>query len=145
MTIIAHGKQQASVLEITLRQIFEYIIDAKSYTWKLIWLNGISINGEDIISLENKINKSESGKNYKLEDLLLLSDSLLQLLEITIIGSKDINNLVRNSDDYEMQQFCEYVIELIDGAYWEVYSSDIKSIENIKAHLDGVRDISNEL
>lgn len=137
------GNVDEDILSITLRQILECIEKEKANTfkWKILWFEGVANIGETIFQFEEKINKSQNGILYNFQELLNLSDNLSQLIEILIIGSREENKLIKYAEEIDMYNSCEYVIELIDGSYWEFSSYETESISKIKFSLKGVKDI----
>lgn len=133
------GNKDENILSITLRQILECIIQRNNLKWKILWFEGVSNVDENILQLEERINKSPNGISYSYKELLNLSDNLSQLIEIIVIGSMDENKLIRYKEDIEMYNSCEYVIELIDSSYWEFSTNEIESINKIKANFVGVK------
>lgn len=139
--IIIKGKEDELILSVTLKDILLRIENPISYNWKVLWFEGIGQLDRPIKEVEDIINHSVNGQSYSFQELIKLSDNLDQLLEIVIIGDRDINKLIRYNDDNEMYHKCEYVIELIDSSFWEITSSELKSIQIMKNNFEGVSDI----
>lgn len=135
------GNKNDNVLSITLRQILECVKQGTVIKWKVMWLEGISNKGENILKLEDTINQSLNGVSYSYQELLDLSDSLSQLIEVVVIGDREENKLIRYKNDVEMYNSCEYVIELVDSSYWEFSSHENESVNIIKSNFAGVKNL----
>ncbi len=88
-----------------------------------------------MIEFEDEINDLNNVVIMEWDELIDLSNKLDQIVDMLLIGSKDVNSLRRYSDDSQAYQNCDYTIELIDSSYWIIHSSDIKALDNIKEYL----------
>jgi hypothetical protein len=43
---------------------------------------------------------------------------------MVLIGSRDKNMIRRYKEDQERNESCDYVIDMFDSSYWEVFSKD---------------------
>ena len=66
------------------------------------------------------------------ENLCALSKKFWQVIWITIIGCKNSENIRKYSSDLEMYEFCDFVIEIIDGGCCEVFSNDNEFIKRLQ-------------
>jgi hypothetical protein len=140
--LLITGKSNETILSITLKDILKCVENPTKYYWKLLWIEGVGEIEGSMLKFEEKINSSVEGVLFNYAELLKLSDSISQLIEIVVIGDKDLNKLIRYENDVEMYNNCEYVIELVDSSFWEFTSSDSHSLDNIKQNNAGVSEIS---
>lgn len=121
---ILDGK--GDVLEPKLADILQELTNGDSYKWSILFLDGTPSPGQGhfLTNYENKINQSENGCLIEWIDLIKLSDKFFQMFETTILGCKDIKSLRRYKKEEEMYKTCDIVLDLIDCAFWEVYSKD---------------------
>ena len=75
--------------------------------------------------------KSENGVLVEWESLTKLSNKFFQMYGIIILGCRDEKLLRRYEDDQKMYETCDIVIELIDCAFWEVFSKDESFINRL--------------
>jgi hypothetical protein len=121
---ISDGK--GNVLGPTLSDILIELNNGPSFYWSILFLDGTPSPGQGhfLTEYENKINNSENGISIKWEELTTLSSKFFQMFETIILGSKDPKLLRRYEKEKEMYITCDIVIDLIDCAFWEVYSKD---------------------
>ena len=121
---ISDGK--GNILEPTLLDILEEISDGNSLSWSILFLDGTPSPGQGhfLTEYETKINNSQDGLPIKWEELITLSSKFFQMFETIILGCKDSSLLRRYEKEEEMYTTCDIVIDLIDCAFWEVYSKD---------------------
>ncbi len=129
---ILDGKD--NVLEPTLSDILEEISDGQGLHWTILFLDGTPNPGQGsfLTNYESQINDSKNGLSIRWEDLVLLSRKFLKMFEATILGCKDVSLLRRYESEKEMYETCDVVIDLIDCAFWEVYSKNGKILNNLK-------------
>lgn len=120
-----------SVLTISLHDIINLIPNISNYKWKIIWIEGYS-STFNILKFEKMINKSQDGVLIDANILIDLSLKLNQLVEIVLIGDKEESDLHKYGNDSIMKEKCDFFIELIDSSYWEISSSNIDFLEEIK-------------
>lgn len=137
-------RDNKSVLSITLTDILSCIDSIEEYRWKLLWLTATShLKKFSVLSLEEEINKSESGYEISATDLIKFNEKFSQIIEIMLIGDKDSSKLKRYKDDVEMKNNCAFCIELVDSSYWEVTSTDNKAIQSMLAKFEFAKYNSN--
>ncbi|TPG31114.1 hypothetical protein [Flavobacterium pectinovorum] len=135
------GKSDETILTIKLKDILECIGNPSIYKWNLLWIEAIGTYQESILDFEAKINDSNDGIQFEFEELIKLSDSTDQIIELTLVADVENEKLIRYHTDENMYKNCRYVIELIDSSFWEFTSSDSKVLEVIKQKFDGVSDV----
>lgn len=126
---------KGNVLIVKLSDILVQISDGNNLNWSVLFLDGILNPSQNLTltELKKKINHSENGMLIKWNDLIKLSDVFFQIYEVIILGSKDLTVLHRYKDEQEMHLRCDIVIELIDCAFWEIFSKNESLISKIKA------------
>jgi len=122
-----------NVLNIQISDILEEVSTKDSYIWAVLFLDGNSKPGYEkfLTDYENKIKKSRSGIQFEYSKLISITDKYSQIFEITLLGSQNPSLLHRYNKENEMYNSCEIVIELIDCAFWEVYSKDSALINKL--------------
>jgi hypothetical protein len=135
------GKSDETILTIKLKDILECIGNPSIYKWNLLWIEGIGTYEDSILDFEAKINESNSGIQFEFDEMIKLSDSMDQIIELTLIADLESEKLIRYDTDDSMYKNCKYVIELVDSSFWEFTSSDFKVLEVIKQKFDGVSDV----
>ena len=129
--IIIQGNNDR-ILSISLLTVLEKVVKLSNCSWKILWLEGKGRLKEDnMIDFENRINNSNNGYLVSFLELLNFAKSIDQIIEIVLIGDKDIDSLRRYKTDKEMRVSCDYCIELIDSTYWKISSIDYEFIENL--------------
>lgn len=113
------------------------LINGSKLNWALLWLDVMPKReyGEYIIDLEPKINKSPNGLSCSWDFLLELAPKFYQEIDLLMIGSKSIQNLHRYKDAQEMYETCDLVVQMIDGGFWEIFSSDPQLIAKLKTQF----------
>lgn len=134
--ILIKGQKEEFALSIMLEDVITQLPNYDSYKWRILWVNGVSFK-IDISELEKEVNDSQNGKGILGEELIIFSRQFEQMLELLLIGDKDENKLKRYKKEDDMKKECEFVIELVDGSYWEVTSKNdqfnVNLIENLGA------------
>lgn len=112
-------------------------IDGNNLNWALLWVDVMPKreHAESIIKLEPQVNKSPNGVVCSWDFILKLAQKCDQEINLLIIASKSVQNLRRYKDDKEMYETCDVVIEMIDGGFWEIFSSDPKLIAKLKSQF----------
>lgn len=125
---------EGDALSTTLSDILEEFSDGKSFYWSILFLDGMPHreHGRFLMKYAKKINHSENGIPIKWEELIALSEKFFQMYVILVLGCKDVRLLQRYDKEKEMYEACDVVIELIDCAFWEVYSKDEDFIDRLK-------------
>lgn len=130
---ISDGKGE--VLRPVLSDILEEIKNGDLFYWSVLFLDGTPSPGQGafLVEYEKKISDSEHGLLSSWENLTRLSNKFFQMFEITVLGCKNKDLLLRYEKEEDMHNACDIVIDLIDCAFWEVFSKDHELIERLKA------------
>lgn len=118
---------------VTLCEILRSIPKANEFKWALLWLDVIPIGGQGkfITELQKKVNHSIRGLPYSISSLIETFEKIFQEIDVLIIGSKTEENLHRYEIDQTMYETCDFVIEMIDGGFWEIFSKDSQWIKRL--------------
>ena len=132
-----------NVLDVRLADILEEIQNGSLMSWCILFLDGMPNPGEgkSLADLQNKINKSENGLHVTWNDIRFIEKKFFQIYETVISGCGDDKFLHRYKDDQLMYQSCDIVIDLVDCAFWEVYSKDPKLIDRLKSKFQETEDV----
>lgn len=123
-----------NVLDVNIYDILEEIKNGNELNWCILFLDGLPLYGRGCIVNEykNKINESKGGFIVKWEDIFLIVCEMSQIFEMTILGCSNEMFLHRYDNDQTMYQSCDIVIELIDCAFWQVFSKNHELIDVLK-------------
>ena len=114
------------IINVKLFDILKTIPNGESYYWSILFLDAFGIIDEDKPNpgFSNQISAMENGYLISWDDLSRLAKSIEQIISILIIGCKDQKLLVRYVNDQTMYETCDFAIEMIDSAFWEVFSKN---------------------
>lgn len=106
-------------------EILEEINNGSELYWSILFLfaHGF-IGGNKGIPDFKQVRNSEKGLIISWIELNSLARRFEQIIDLTLIGCKDLNLLHRYEEDQTMYETCDITIEMIDGGYWEVFSQD---------------------
>ena len=124
-----HDKKN-NIISVELPQILIEIQNGQSYFWSILYIYGSGHLEENksIKNFEKQVQILENGFYISWEQLNDLSTKFWDLIDITIIASKEEKKLRRFESDEKMYETCDFVIEMIDSNYWEVSSKDAEFI-----------------
>lgn len=123
-----------NVLNVRLSDIIVEISKSNVLNWCILFLDGTPNYGEEkfVSEYKNKINKSKNGLKVTWNEVDLLDAKFRQIFEVIILGCKLEEFLQRYDNDQKMYQSCDIVIELIDCAFWQVFSNNQELINKLK-------------
>jgi len=129
------------VVTTTIFDILDEIHDGNLFYWSILFLRATGNLGEglSIPIFQKQIRDSVNGLLITWNELNLLSKKFYQIIDITLIGCKDVNLLHRYENDQVMYETCDFVIEMIDSNYWEVFSKDEKLINKLAAKFKDIK------
>ena len=107
------------MIETTLDLILKSIPNIDLYNWKIIYINGTSQVDFNMIEFENIVNNSIKGYFISSNELIELSEKIIYLIDIDIVGDLKLSKL-----DNIKEEIYDFKISLIDSSYWEIYSSN---------------------
>ena len=123
-----------NVLSVKISDILEEIQNGIILNWCVLFLDGIPSpgKGNSVNAYKTKINTSKEGLQLKWNEICLIADDFFQIFEVVILGCKAQEFLHRYDNDPEMYKSCDIVIELIDCAFWQIFSKDQDLIDRLK-------------
>ncbi len=129
-----------NVLNVKISDILKLIQKGNDLNWCILFLDGTPNpgNADTVNDYKNKINKSKEGLKLKWDDVFFIGNQLFQIYETIILGCKNQEFLHRYDKDQEMYQSCDVVIELVDCAFWQVFSKNQDLIDRIKRRFKEV-------
>ncbi|HEV8051907.1 MAG TPA: hypothetical protein VGP47_05385 [Parachlamydiaceae bacterium] len=129
-----------NVVNVGLLDILKEIEKGYSFYWSILFLDFIGNLGENRPnpSFSYEINESKNGFRIGWMDLNSLSSNCEQIIDIIVLGCKDQEFLKRYEDDQEMYETCDFVIEMVDSTFWEVFSKDESLIKRLAAKFKTV-------
>ncbi len=112
--------------EIKLLDVLKEIHNGKSFHWALLHLEAKGFN--------------EKIKEQPLtwQELHSLVYKLKQIYRILLIGSTDQSVLHRYTSEKEMYEACDIVVDLIEGAFGDIFSKDSELIDRLTAKFEEV-------
>jgi len=118
--------------DVSLKDLLGLIENGHEFYWKILSLEACGDLGKkSIIELENQIKNSKDGFSISWNDLISLSNSLNQTIEILLIGDRNKINLKRYNSDKKMLEYCSICIELIDSSFWEISILEEELLDSI--------------
>jgi len=123
-----------NIVSVELSDILKEITRGNSFYWSILYLYGTGCldDGQPMPAFEEKIKRAKNGFVLTWEELNNLAEKFWDLVDITIIGSKDKSLVKRFDNDEEMHEKCDIVIEMIDSGYWEIFAKDLDLIFRLK-------------
>lgn len=132
----------STFLNVSLHDILQLLPAGALIHWKLLWLEATwHEEGESILELEAKVNNSTDGYMLSWNELLKLSKCFDQIIDIVLIGDRELSRLRRFDTDEEMHTSCCYCLQLIDSTYWLIHSCDEEFIKKLSKTISGVKSI----
>lgn len=122
-----------SVITVKLSDILELIDNGDSIYWSILFSEVAPKRGEGEFTskIEMKADNAPNGLQLRWEELKIFSGKIHQEIDLRVIGSKNLSNLKRYSSDVELYNSCDFVIEMVDTSYWEVFSKDHNLINRL--------------
>lgn len=133
-----------NVVSVELADILVEIQDGSLCYWSILYLQATGDLGEgkSIPVFEKQIHDSENGFFIDWIELKNLSKKFWDLMDITLLGCRNQNQLCRYPTEQEMYETCDYVIEMIDSSYWEVFSKDGEFIDRLSEKFNDVKHLN---
>ncbi len=138
--------KKSNIVSVTLSEILNEIDNGDQYVWSIIDLYAMGDLGKDIsiTEFEDVIQSSPNGYFMSWRELISFSNKLNLLINILVIGSKNKYLLVYNRDYRVMYETCNIVIEMIDSAFWEVFSLDEHYIDRLALKFKDVEFLKSD-
>lgn len=114
------------VISPQLPDFLEEVQKGDSIYWSILFLDAMGNLGEgrSLPVFEQQIYDSENGLSISWDDLNALSRKFYQIIDMVLIGSRDKHMIRRYKEDQDRNESCDYVIDMFDSSYWEVFSKD---------------------
>lgn len=123
--ILLFGDSNEDILSINLGDILCFINTAKELNWKIVWIEGVSVKGFDMLAFEAEVKK---GLKVSYDELIDLNKKIVQINDLVLVGDKE------NIED-KKEENCDYIIELIDSSFWEITSKNEEFIEKLRQNF----------
>ncbi|MGQ8869683.1 hypothetical protein [Myroides sp. TSA_177.3] len=123
--ILLFGDSNEDILSINLGDILCFINTAKELNWKIVWIEGVSVKGFDMLAFEAEVKK---GLKVSYDELIDLNKKIVQIYDLVLVGDKE------NIED-KKEENCDYIIELIDSSFWEITSKNEEFIEKLRQNF----------
>lgn len=135
-----------SYVVVTLQDILKEVYQPYNVFWSILYIDaqGDQQYGKEFIKFMDFINNSENGYCLDWEELVELVNRIIQVYDITVIGSLNKDDLHKYKDDRVMYETCDYTIVMFDSTFWEVFSSNKKFIENLSLKFKCVKSIDSD-
>ena len=122
-------------LSVTLFELLKNIQHyGDKFTWSIYELDATGNLGEgcSLPELEDKIDSLESGFIMCWNDLLVMSSKLSQVINLILIASNVNQAFEKYEDSNDWRKKYPIIVEIVDGDYWEVYSSNENLIDSLE-------------
>lgn len=131
---------------VELPDIIKEVRNGNLLHWSILYLyaSGHLDNEKSISEFEQQIIHSENGYFITWEELNSLSHKFWDLMDITLIASKDITLLKRYQCDQDMYENCDIVIEMLDSGFWEIFSKDEQFINRLTSKFTNVQFLESD-
>ena len=124
--------KKENIVCVELSDIFEEIQDGKEFNWSILYIDAIGhLKGRSISDFEDEIIESDRGLFITWDELNQLSKKLREIYGIIVLGDANKKSLRRYQEDQEMYETCDVVIEIVDSAFWQVFSKDASLIDRL--------------
>jgi len=134
------------IVTVKFSDILEEINNGDQFEWSILYLQttGDLGEGKSIPDFEQQIIESELGFNISWQELKELAQKFWDLMDISVIATKQKSNLKRYESDQEMYETCDITIGKIDSGYWEVFSKDLALINRLAAKFKEVHYLESD-
>lgn len=125
--------EKYGAISVSLQDILVEVSDGNIYQWSILFFYGSGRlgNGKTIPAFEKEVNHLERGLFVDWEELKSLASRFDQIIDISVLGCKDKEKILRYQIDQDKYESCDFVIEMIDSGCWEIFSSDIDFINRL--------------
>lgn len=133
--LIIRDRSNKYFLSTSLKDLLEDITPfMDNYVMGVFELDGFLYEGvpEEFGLLIDKINETKEGYIIDLTELKRLANELTQVINLILVISDSKNNFIQYVDSDEWRKKQKIIIEIVDGDYWEVYSSNDKLISHLE-------------
>ena len=130
------GSEKKEYVDVYLDDVLSQI-DGEKYFWTLFHLEARGDIGEEesIVDLEERVAKSDTGLRFKWKNLNDLAKKFDQVIDVVIVGCENAYADKRFSDDQEMYDQSDIVVEMVDSSYWLIHASEELVISEVSGAL----------
>ena len=132
--------KQGRIVSVDMPDILMEVDNGDYFYWSILSIDGngyLRIDQEFLDLIEN-IRNSPNGVVVTWEELNMFSKSFEQIIDSIIIGCKDKSLLHRYEEDQEMYETCDFVINMFDSSFWEVFSKDDQFINKLTSKFKDI-------
>lgn len=127
------------IVTVRLPDILQEINNGDQFYWSILFLDIRGDLKEAKPDFADSVSAMEKGFFFGWDELNNLANKCHQIIDITIIGCKDLNFIQQYEDDEETYNKCDIVIEMIDSSYWEVFSKDVNLINRLATKFKKIK------
>ena len=123
-------------LSVTLKNLLEVIKPyVKSLSWAIYELDVLVKQGgiPGYSELIKKIDNAKSGYAISWEDVNSLADKVDQTINLILVACDNADSFIPYTNTTKWKRSYDVVIEIVDGDYWEVYTSDEKLVSLLES------------
>lgn len=133
-------------VSVQLSDILAEIKDGQLFSWSILYFEGRGHLGEgkSIPVFGQQTREAENGIFFSWEELNSLASKLEEIYDILILGCKNKELLKRYEDDQTMYETCDFVIEMVDSDYWEVFSKNHEFIERLSVKFKDIKFLESD-
>ena len=127
--------------------ILEAVPNGDRFYWAILYLyaSGHLGEGQSLPVLEEEIKHSQMGFLITWEELNYFAKKISDLIDITVIGCKNKSMIKRYNSDKEMYETCDFVIEMIDSGYWEIFSKNKRFLNILSKKYNNIEIITTDV
>ena len=134
------------VVVVELPAILAELEGGHEMSWAILDLYATGDLGPTVSmpKFEERIRLASKGLKITWNELTELSSKFWDLMDILLIGSNEGEFLHRYSNDREMYESCDVVIEMVDSHFLEVFAKDDAFIKRLAAKFERIELISSD-
>lgn len=140
--IVEINDSKDGLLAVTLPMLLDEISSrGEKLHWSIFYLSATGDLGDDrsIVDFEDEISDSDKGFLLSWDELKALSIKFDQIFDTLIIGAANKEDIKKYDDDEKLYSKFDIVLDLFDGAYWQVYSKDESVIDKMANKFSKVK------
>lgn len=136
-----------NVVTVNLLDILTEVKNGESFFWSILFLDATGDLGENISIPEfcKEIRISEKGFFISWKELYSLAGKFWQVIDITLLGCKNKSDLHRYKRDQEKYETCDFVIQMCDSSFWEIFSKDNAFIWRLASKFKEIEFLETDL
>lgn len=121
------------MVKVKLCDILNEISDGDKFHWSILFSEVIPMpgRGKYTTSIEEKADNAQEGYILTWQQLKDFTGAVHQELDLRVIGALDVFMIRKYNSDEELHRNCDFLIEMFDSTYWEVFSRDHELIDRL--------------